>query len=117
MDSDKQEACLKTLSAWIVEYKRKTWNLHVKTNDDANELQSYKNTLEEMEIRLRKAIYLEDTENLLGLEWPEELLECIKDMAIRAEISDMLFESLVTHHFNRSPRHEQELHDENAGLM
>jgi len=28
-----------------------------------------------------------------------------------------LYESLATHHFNRSPRHEQELHEENSGLQ
>jgi len=116
MNSDKQEACLKTLSTWIIEYKRKTWNKHVKTNDDANELESYKNSLEQLESRLRKSIYLEDIENLKALEWPDELMTCIKDMYMRAEMCDMLYESLVTHHFNRSPRHEQELHDENAGL-
>jgi hypothetical protein len=38
-------------------------------------------------------------------------------MYMRAEMCDMLFESLVTHHFNRSPKHEQELHEENSGLM
>jgi hypothetical protein len=112
-----QEACLKTLSTWIIEYKRKTWIAHVKTNDDANELQSYKDELEQMESRLRKAIYLEDIDNLKALEWPDELMDCIKDMALRAEICDMLFESLVTHHFNRSPGHEDELRNENAGIM
>jgi hypothetical protein len=117
MNSDNQEACLKTLSTWIIEYKRKTWNKHVKTNDNANELQSYKDELEQLETRLRKSIYLEDTENLKALEWPDELMECIKDMSIRPEITDMLYESLVTHHFNRSPRHEEELRNENSGLM
>jgi hypothetical protein len=117
MNSDKQEACLKALSVWIIQYKRKTWNEHVKTNDNANELQSYKDALEQMESRLRKAIYLEDIENLKALEWPDDLMDCIKDMYMRAEMCDMLFESLVTHHFNRSPKHEQELHEENSGLM
>jgi hypothetical protein len=117
MNSDRQEECLKILSTWIIQYKRKTWTAHVKTNDDSTELQSYKDTLEEMESRLRKSIYLEDTENLKALEWPDELMECIKDMSIRAEITDMLYESLVTHHFNRSPRHEEELRNENSGLM
>ena len=117
MNSDKQEACLKALSTWIIQYKRKTWNQHVKTSDDANELQSYKNALEQMESRLRKAIYLEDIENLKALDWPDDLMDCIKDMYMRAEMCDMLFESLVTHHFNRSPKHEQELHEENSGLM
>jgi|UniRef100_A0A6C0DJW0 glucan phosphorylase len=112
----KEEDCLKLLSAWIIEYKRKTWKEHVKTNDDANELQLYKTSLEQLETRIRKAVYMEDTSNLLALGWPEELMECIKDMAIRSELMDMLYESLVTHHFNRSPKHEEELERENAGL-
>lgn len=117
MNSDKQEACLKSLSAWIIQYKRKAWRQHVKTSNNASELQDYKNELEQLESRLRKSIYLEDIENLRALEWPDDLMDCIKDMYMRAEMCDMLFESFVTHHFNRSPRHEQELHDENSGLM
>ncbi len=116
MSSERQEACLKILSAWIIQYKREAWNKHVKTNDNANELQDYKDALEQQEARLRKAIYMEDTQNLKALGWPDELMECIKDMSIRADISDLLYESFVTHHFNRSPRHEEELHNENAGL-
>ena len=114
--SDNSDACLKILSTWIIEYKRKTWNQYVKTSDNANELQHYKDALEQTEYRLRKAIYLEDTQVLLSLGWSEELMECIKDMSIRSEITDLLYESLVTHHFNRSPKHEEELNNENAGL-
>ena len=117
MSNDKQEDCLKILSAWIIQYKREAWTTHVKTNDDANELQLYKDTLEEQEKRLRKAIYMEDTKNLEALGWPDELMDCIKDMSIRADLTDLLYESFVTHHFNRSPRHEEELRNENAGLM
>jgi len=117
MNTDRQEACLKILSAWIIQYKREAWTAHIKTNDNANELQSYKDALEQHEARIRKAIYMEDIQNLKALGWPDELMECIKDMSIRAELADMLYESLVTHHFNRSPRHEEELHNENAGLM
>ena len=116
MSNEKQEDCLKILSAWIIQYKREAWTKHVKTSDNANELQSYKDDLEQLEGRLRKAIYMEDAQNLKALGWPDELMDCIKDMVIRADISDMLYESLVTHHFNRSPRHEEELHNENAGL-
>jgi hypothetical protein len=112
-----EEVCVKTLSDWIIQYKRKAWIEHVKTNDDANELQLYKDNLEQLEGRLRKAIYMEDTKNLQALGWPDELMDCIKNMAIRSELTDLLFQSLVTHHFNRSPKHEEELHQENAGLQ
>ena len=111
-----EESCVKILSAWIIQYKRKAWVEHVKTSDDANELQVYKNDLEQLEGRLRKAIYMEDVKNLQALGWPDELMECIKNMVVRSALTDLLFQSLVTHHFNRSPRHEQELEEENAGL-
>ena len=114
--SEKQEACIKILSAWIIQFKRGAWAKHVKTNDDANELQIYKEVLEQQETRLRKAIYMEDTQNLKALGWPDELMECIKDMSIRPELTDLLYESFVTHHFNRSPKHEEELNNENSGL-
>ena len=116
MNDDRQDECLKILSNWIVKYKGKTWIKHVTTNDDASQLQSYKDTLEEMEKRLKDAIYKEDTETLKALGLPDELMECIKDMCMRAELCDMLYESLVTHHFNRSPGHEEELNNENSGL-
>jgi hypothetical protein len=76
----------------------------------------YKDDLEQLERRLRKAIYMEDTQNLKALGWPEELMDCIKHMSIRADLTDLLYESFVTHHFNRSPRHEEELNNENSGL-
>jgi hypothetical protein len=44
-------------------------------------------------------------------------MDCVKDMAIRTELLDLLYESLHIHQFNRSPLHEKELHEANAGLM
>jgi hypothetical protein len=116
-DDGKQDACLKILSSWIVEFKKKTWHMIVKSNNDSAELEAYKDALEQHETSLRKAIYLEDIDSLRKLGWPEELMDCIKDMAKRTDISDMLYESLATHHFNRSPQHEKELHEENSGLQ
>jgi len=111
-----EETCVKILSTWIIQYKREAWVKHVKTNDDSNDLQVYKDDLEQIEKRLRKAIYMEDIKNLQALGWPDELMECIKNMAVRSTLTDLLFQSLVTHHFNRSPKHEEELKEENAGL-
>lgn len=117
MEYGKQEACLKILSSWIIKYKKEIWQTTVKSSNDAAELEAYKDALEKQESLLRKSIYLEDMKGLQALGWPEELMECIKDMPTRTEISDMLYESLITHHFNRSPRHEEELRNENSGLQ
>jgi hypothetical protein len=116
-NNDKHDICLQILSNWIIQYKRNTWREHIKTSDDVNELQSYKDALEEKEQLLRKAIYMEDNNTLKNLNWPEELMDCIKDMKIRSELCDYLYETLVTHHFNHSPRHEQELNEETSGLQ
>jgi hypothetical protein len=110
------DACVKMLSTWIVEFKRNTWNEHVKTTDDANELQTYRDVLQVQEYSLRKAINMEDTNTLRNLGWPDELMECIKDMGVRSELIDILHESLFSHPFNRSPQHEDELNNETSGL-
>jgi hypothetical protein len=110
------DACVKMLSTWIVEFKRNTWNEHVQTSDDANELQTSRDVLQEQERSLRRAINMEDTNTLSNLGWPDELMECIKDMGVRSELIDILHESLFSHPFNRSPQHENELNNEASGL-
>jgi hypothetical protein len=110
------DACVKMLSTWIVEFKRNTWTEYVKTSDDANELQTYRDVLQQQEGDLRKAINSEDTNTLSNLGWPDELMECIQDMGVRTELIDILYESLFSHPFNRSPQHEDELNNETSGL-
>jgi hypothetical protein len=109
--------CVERLSAWIIEFKRRTYATYVKSENDSNELTHYRNALETLETQIRKAIYLEDFKSLETLEWPSELMECVKNMAIRTELLDLLYESLHIHPFNRSPLHEKELREANAGLM
>jgi len=113
---EKEQDCVKSLSEWIIQFKKKTYSKYVKTNDNINELQEYRDALEVMEKQVRKAVYLENVSELIRLGWPSDLMECIKDMAIRCELMDLLYESFAIHHFNKSPVHEKELHDENNGL-
>ena len=114
---DAQEVCMTTLTKWIIQCKRETYEKYVKNSNESNELQTYVDSLELLEIRLKKAINSENMEDLKALKWPEELMECIKDMSIRSELLDIIYESLVIHHFNRSPKHEEELRQENLGLQ
>jgi len=113
---DKQDECIRILSSWIIERKRKIHTENIKTSDNPKELLDYKNELEVLEHRIRKAIYLEDVKSLEALGWPSELMECIKDISIRVELMDIIYQAFCIHHFNRSPIHEEELHRENAGL-
>jgi predicted TIM-barrel fold metal-dependent hydrolase len=108
--------CSVKLSKWIVEVKKKIYNETVKSNDNAQDLQDYREQLESLEKKLNKALYMEDTEALSKLGWPEELMNCISNMDTNSELSDMIHQSLVIHHFNHSPIHEEELLKEKEGL-
>lgn len=111
-----EDDCLNILSSWIVTVKKETYNNYVKSNDNAQDLQNYREALEILEKKLNNALYKEDTEALAKLGWPQELMDCISNMATNTELTDLLHQSLVIHHFNRSPIHEEELNKENAGL-
>ena len=111
MDEDN---CLKILHTWIIGKKSEAQNSY--KGDSTNDLRKYTENLETLERKIRKAIYLEDFKSLEALGWPQELMECIKDMAVRPSLLDLIYESLIIHQFNRSPMHENELKEENAGL-
>jgi predicted TIM-barrel fold metal-dependent hydrolase len=111
-----EDDCTTKLSRWIVEVKKQTYEKYVKSNDNAQDLQNYREALESLEKKLNMALYKEDTEELSKLGWPEELMNCISNMDTNSELTDMIHESFVIHHFNRSPIHEDELRNENAGL-
>ena len=111
MDEDN---CLKILHKWIIDKKSEAQTSY--KGDSINDIKKYTETLETLERKIRKALYLEDFKNLEALGWPQELLECIKDMTVRPSLLDLIYESLIIHQFNRSPMHESELKEENAGL-
>ena len=113
------DECLNILTKWIMERKKETYSEYIKsdgTNDTNEDLRKYKEVLESLERKIRKAVYLEDFKNLEEIGWPSELMECIKDMSIRCDLLDLIYESFITHSYNRSPMHEKELQEENAGL-
>jgi len=104
--------CSKILNKWIVEVKKNEYEKHIKT-ENHEELNKYIHSLEYLEMQLNKAIINEDTERLKMLNWPNELMECIKDMNTRSELLDILREAFTVHYFNQSPKHEEELRNEN----
>lgn len=110
------EACLVHLDKWIVSKKNSLYEEHVKADNDANELQLYSDSLESFAEDLIKAIEKELFDELKNLGWPEELMECIKDVGIRVDIIDHIDSWLIRYPFNRSKIHIKELERENAGL-
>ena len=111
------EDCLVILGKWLVEQKDKIYNEHIKADNDENELQAYSDSLENYAINLIQAIKNESFDELKKLEWPNDLMECIKDVSIRVDVLNDIESSFVRYPFNRSKIHIKELERENAGLQ
>jgi len=112
-----EDACIAKLNEWIAKTKREAYEKNINsqessTTENPEELFAYKSNLEELAQKLSRAITDENTEALTALHWPDELMECIRNMAIRAEILDCLQQSFTINHFNKSPKHEAELRNE-----
>jgi len=110
------DICMDYLNKWIVQQKKEIWTRETTSGTPQGILQ-YRESLLALCEQLMKAIRAEDAESLARLNWPTELMDCIKDMGIRVDIVETLEQALTIHQFNRSPEHEEELRKENAGLM
>ena len=106
-----EDACIKKVNEWITKTKREVYETNIKS-ENSSELFAYTNELEMLESKLRKAITDENTNALFALGWPNELIECIKNMTLRVEILDCLQQAFTINHFNKSPKHEAELENE-----
>ena len=110
-----EDACIEKVNKWIIDTKKNAYekNINVNTTENPETLIAYQADLENLEHNLSKAIQNENMKELSNLHWPDELMECIKDMAIRGEILDLLHQAFKVHHFNKSPIHEAELQKDN----
>ena len=105
------------LNNWIVQVKKRVWEQGATSEKENIEgVIQYKEALTFLYEQLDKAIRNENLQQLQALEWPAELMDCIKDMSIRYEILDCIKQAFTVHYFNRSPIHEEELRKENEGL-
>jgi hypothetical protein len=111
------EECLDILDKWLILIKKEFYDKHINKDNDENELQTYSDSLEDYGENLIQAIEKESYETLKNLNWPEELMKCIKDLSIRVDIINDITSSFIRFPFNRSEIHRKELLRENAGLQ
>ena len=109
--------CLDILREWLIEQKNIIYTENIKLENDANELQVYRNSLEEFARDLIGAIENESFDELRTLRWPINLMECIKTISIRVDIIHDIESSFIRFPFNRSEIHKNELEREKAGLQ
>jgi hypothetical protein len=89
------DTCVKHLDAWIEPLKKKIHEENIKgPNNSPEVLNDFIDEMSKVEIRIRFALK-EPNENMRNntlkhLGWPDELIECTKDIAVRTEILDRL---------------------------
>jgi len=111
------DACVEALDTWIKEKKNTVYDENIKgPNNQQDVLENYTNVLELFARNLMRAIEHEDMNVLSELRWPDDLMECIKDMNIRTVILDRLEKWFIRYPFVRSKLHLEELARENAGI-
>jgi len=116
-ESVESENCIKVLIEWIKTTKHTVYNKNIKnaTNDE-NVLSLFSSELESFGNTIINAINNENIELLKENGWPDELMECIKNLNIRVDIIDNIENWFKTYPFNMSEFHNRELQKENAGL-
>jgi len=111
------DECVKLLDEWIKQKKNIVYDENIKgPNNRQDVLENYTNVLEIFASKLITAIEKEDTKILNDLQWPDDLMECIKDMNIRTVILDRIESWFVRYPFVKSKLHLEELARENAGV-
>ena len=111
------DECIDVLDKWILAEKNTIYDANIKGPDNSQDVLSvYIESLESFGKRLLWAIEHEDLDYLRELNWPTELLECIKDLGIRTVITDRIEHWFLMYPFVKSKLHINELATENAGV-
>jgi hypothetical protein len=111
------EECLNSLDAWLKIYKNKIYDENIKGDENSKQvLLKYKYSLSDFSEILIDAIENEDIEKLKIIGWPEDLMECVKDMRIRPDLIYKIQHWFVQYPFIKSKIHLQEIEKQNAGI-
>lgn len=111
------DECVASLDEWIKGKKNTFYDQNIRgPNNEQDVLENYTYALEIFANNLIHAIEYEDINNLNELQWPADLMECIKDMNIRTVMIDRIDHWLIRYPFVKSKLHLEELARENAGL-
>ena len=85
------DACLGQVKQWIIDKKRSIYDDVLKNNTGATEdLSKYEGLVMELGYRLMSAITKEDPAMLKSLDWPDDLVECIKDPSTNIVVKDFI---------------------------
>lgn len=109
--------CIEILDTWIIENRNTIYNTTIKSPDNSQDvLEEYSCSLKDFGSSLINAVKKEDIATLHEMEWPDELMECIKDVNTKTDILDRIEHWCITYPFVKSVLHINELSAENAGV-
>ena len=117
MVESEPEECIEALDRWIQSEKNTIYDDNIKGPDNSQQvLENYTVSLKSFADKLLKAIDHESIDILQDLNWPDELIGCIKDLSIRTVIMDRIENWCIQYPFVKSKLHINELEAENAGV-
>ena len=90
-----EDICIQRLDQWIVPKKREIHEKHIKApNNSPLVLQNYMNELKQLYNDVCLAFRESDSEardtKLRSLGWPDDLIECTKEINTRTDVADRL---------------------------
>ena len=111
------EDCIEALSEWIQAYKNQIYDANIKSpNNDNSVLLKYQGALEDMGLKILRAIDKEDQTVLNDMKWPTTLLDCVRDPNTKIIIRNEIEQWFIRFPFVRSRQHLEELEKEYEGV-
>jgi hypothetical protein len=111
------EECLNSLDEWLKTNKNRIYDENINGHENSKQvLLDYKYSLSDFSEILINAIENEDIEKLKIVGWPNDLMECIKDMRTRPDLIYRIHHWFVQYPFVRSKLHLEEVAKQNAGV-
>lgn len=111
------EECLAALGEWIKLQKDKIYDENIKSpTNDQNVLANYEDVLEGFAFKIVSAIEQENRQVLQSFDWPETLMECIRDPNTKIIVLNEIEQWLIRFPYVKTRKHLEELEKEYAGI-
>ena len=109
--------CVASLDKWVKMKKNTIYDANIRGPSNKQDvLENYTSVLETFALELIHNIQTENYKELDSMNWPDDLMECIKDMNIRTVIMERIDKWFIRYPFVKSKLHLDELYRENTSM-
>ena len=111
------DACINTLDEWLISKKKSIYKTYITNPDNSPDgMDNYIKSLIKLANILINAINTESIHILKELLWPDELIECIKDLGARTVIDDRIKECYIHFPYVQNIVHMETIETEYTGI-